>query len=514
MPEHLRALVVILVLAGAVFAFARPLACAGAMSAQDFARRRSLWFALTLAAFLAHNFWIFMAFAAALLLFALPYERNKLALFFLVLLAVPGIEAPVPGFGLMQHFFYLDYPRLLALVILLPAYLFLRAQPDTERFGSLLPDKLLAAYLALVFALRLPHEPVTEALRGGVFYAFTDVFLPYYVASRSLKSLQHFRDALMALVVAALVVSAVAAFEFAWRWMLYVPLEQGLGVSWALGIYLPRGDYLRAQASAGHPLVLGYAIAVAIGLFLFLRSSVPSPRVWAGGLALLLAGLVAALSRGPWLGAAAIVLMFIVTGPRAAARLTKLALALVCLVPPLLVLPAGQAILDYLPFVGTIEAGNLTYRERLFEISLDVIRAHPFFGAYDFLQLRVMQELLLIQGMGFVDVVNTYLQVALKNGLVGLALFCGFFMAVAAGIFARMRGIAERSSEPYALGQALLAALLGVLIMICSVSSISLVPLIYWSLGGLGVAYARMLALAPAAAPAAAAGPAAQEQPA
>src|SRR5207302_8243723 len=76
MPEHLRALVVIVLLAGLTFALARAPACAAAMKDQDFVHRRNLWFALTLAAFLAHNFWLFVVLAAALLLLAAQSERN------------------------------------------------------------------------------------------------------------------------------------------------------------------------------------------------------------------------------------------------------------------------------------------------------------------------------------------------------------------------------------------------------------------------------------------------------
>ena len=70
MPVHLRALVVILVLATAVLAFVKAPACALAITPKDFERRRNLWFAITLAAFLAHNFWIYIIVVAALLLLA------------------------------------------------------------------------------------------------------------------------------------------------------------------------------------------------------------------------------------------------------------------------------------------------------------------------------------------------------------------------------------------------------------------------------------------------------------
>jgi hypothetical protein len=220
MPDHLRALLVILLLAGAVFAAGRAPACAAAMPDEDFARRRNLWFALTLAAFLAHNFWLFIAFAALLLIFALPAEPNKLALYFFVLFAVPAIDAEIPGFGLVEHFFAIDYLRLLALAILLPAWLALRMRPDAEPFGRSSADKLLLAYLVLQLCLQFPHASLTETLRKGVFYAFVDVFLPYYVASRAARDLAALREALMAFVLGALVAAAIAVFEFARHWLL------------------------------------------------------------------------------------------------------------------------------------------------------------------------------------------------------------------------------------------------------------------------------------------------------
>ena len=99
--------------------------------------------------------------------------------------------------------------------------------------------------------------------------------------------------------------------------------------------------------------------------------------------------------------------------------------------PLLLASPAGRTIIDYLPFVGTVDAGTVTYRERLFDISIEVIKQNPVLGAADVMQLPVMQQLR--QGAGIIDIVNTYLLVALVTGLVGLSLFAGFFIAVAVG---------------------------------------------------------------------------------
>jgi len=490
MPEHLRTLVVILVLAGGTFALARAPACAAAMKDEDFLRRRNVWFALTLAVFLAHNFWLFVLFAAVLLLLALPAEGNKLALYFFLLFAVPAIDAEIPGFGVVEHFFAIDYLRLLSLAILLPAWLALRIRPEAEPFGRSGADKLLLAYLLLQFFLQLPHTALTEALRRGVFYAFTDVFLPYYVASRAARDRAALREALMAFALGALVLASIALFEFARHWLLYAPLDGALGVDWGMLNYLERGDgLLRAQASTGQPIILGYVLAVALGLALYLGRFIPTRTLRQAALALLAAGLVAAMSRGPWVGAALMVVAFVATGPKAVPRLLKLGAAGLCVVPLLMVSPAGQSLVDYLPFVGTVEAQNVAYRELLFDISLGVVLENPLFGAWDFLQLPVMQQLK--QGEGIIDVVNSYLGVALASGFVGLALFCGFFLVVLVELCGAMRSAGERGGEPYVLGQALFCVLVGVLVMIASTSSLTLIPVVYWSIAGLAQAYAR-----------------------
>ena len=190
MPEYLKALVVILVLASVVFAFAKAPACAVASTREDFERRRNLWFCITIVAFLAHNFWIFIVVTTALVLFALPREPNKLAMYFFLQLAMPMFSTQIPGLGIISHFFVIDYARLLALTILLPAFMSLAQRPDVERFGRLLPDKLIAGYIVLQFVLMLNASTFTNCLRYGVFYAFIDIFLPYYVASRALRNLE------------------------------------------------------------------------------------------------------------------------------------------------------------------------------------------------------------------------------------------------------------------------------------------------------------------------------------
>jgi O-antigen ligase len=503
MPDHLKGLVVILVLATAVFAFSRAPACAVATATNDFKRRRNLWFAVTLVAFLAHNFWLHIIVIGFLLFSAQRREPNKLAMFYFLLLALPPIEQDIPGMGILGALFVIHYQRLLFLAVLMPAFLFLRKQEDTERFGRLLPDKLMVAYFILNLLLMLPVSTFTNSLRTGVFYPCIDIFLPYYVASRSLKNLQGFRDVMMAYVVGALVISLIGAFEYTKHWLLYANLDTALGVNWAFGGYIGRAGDLRALGPIGQPIPFGYAIAAAMGFFVYLRKSVPNQKVWGLGMLLLIAGIISSLSRGPWVGAAVMLLVFVAIGPSPGLRMAKLVLLGVIVVPALLLSPFGEKIIDHLPFVGQIDAENVSYRQQLLETSIVLIKRNPFFGSYDFMNAPEMQPL--IQGHGFIDLgrpfidfVNTYAVIGLYSGLVGLSLFTGFFIAVLFGIFRGIRSLPDKNNEMSRLGQVLFSTLLGILLIIATVSSLSVVPIIYWSVAGLGVAYARMVALAKA----------------
>jgi hypothetical protein len=59
MPEHFRALIVILFLASVVFLLARRPAT-DLIPLSDYKRRRNLWFLLTVLAFASHSFWLYL----------------------------------------------------------------------------------------------------------------------------------------------------------------------------------------------------------------------------------------------------------------------------------------------------------------------------------------------------------------------------------------------------------------------------------------------------------------------
>lgn len=489
MPEHLRALVVILLLAGIVFAISRRPA-GDLIAMPDFTRRRNLWFGLTLLAFLAHSFWIYVLVAGLLLVFVTYREKNPVALYFLLLFVIPSATTEIPGFGLINYLFALNHVRLLEFTILFPAFMLLRQHASTLQFGRTWPDKALMAYLLLLLALAIRDTSLTDTFRQGL-YLFIDIFLPYYVASRALRTLQDFKDAMFAFVLAALLLACISLFELLRHWLLYSALLGALDLKWGYSDYLGRASLLRASASTGHAIALGYVITVAIGFYLFLQQSVLSRVHRVLGSMLLAVGLFAPLSRGPWVGAAGLIVAYIVTGRFAMRRLAILAMTGVAVLPFLAVMPGGNKLLDLLPFVGSVEKGNITYRGQLFDNAILVIQRNLLFGSPDFSNTPEMQAMR--QGQGIIDVVNTYLHIALQNGLIGLSLFAGFFIATLLGIRKALRSLTDKEDEMYRLGRALLATLIGILIIIATVSSITIIPVVYWSVAGLGVAYAQMV---------------------
>ena len=493
MAEHLRALLMILVFASVIFALARAPLTAQACVPSDYKRRCTLWIVMTLVAFLSHSFWLFIAIAGLVLVMGLKSEPNRFALYFGLMLALPPISASLPGLGLFNELFAINFQRLLALCVLLPAFVALCGSRSVEPHGRLWCDKLLLAYLGLEVVLTLPHRTVTSVLRDSVFYAFTDVWLPYYVASRAVRSLAVFRDTIAVFVVSTMVLSVILAFEFARMRLLYSALAPAMGVfDYGWSTYLGRAEGMRAQGSIGHPLAAGYTCAVALGLYLYLRTRVPSGWKRHLGALVLVGGLVGALSRAPWVGAAMMLVLFVLLGPAPGRGLAQICGAVLALVPLLIVTPQGRKVIDLLPWIGTVEAHNVEGRERLGQVAFKVFLETPFFGRYDVLSHPEMEALR--GGHGIIDLVNTYAVVALRGGGVSLALFVGFFVVAMVGLFKGMRRIPDHADEQRVLGRALLVTLIGVLFMIGTMSPTLNVPTVYWCLGGLAVGYAQMSA--------------------
>ncbi len=484
MPLNIRAFIVVIVIAVVVFTImAKP--ARTIIPAADFRRWRNLWLVVTSTAFLVGNFWVFMLVTAIFVTITQKHEITKPALYWLLLSAIPVVARQIPGFGIINYFFDLNLPRLLALVILLPALIFAGNKRNQKSGKSPGPDNLIILFFILASVLSFRESTITGALRA-VAMMFLGVILPYFAFSRKLKSQTDIERAMLAYLLPMFVFGVLGGFEVVKFWKLYsLPGISGTGAS------LTRAGMLRAETSMGNSITFGYTMMIAIGFLLPLASRYLTRMQSFLAFGALGMGLLAALSRGPWVGAVVLLAIYISSGRNAAKKLATMGFVGIMLLPFLALTPFWQKVVNLIPFIGTVDSQNIDYRQRLFEKSWIVINRNPWFGSVDYLSTPEMQSMM--QGQGIVDIVNSYIRVALNYGFIGLFLFVAFFIIVLLNLRRAYKALPVEHAEMKQFGRAIFATLVAVLVTIATVSSVSLIPYLYWTLAGLAVAYTRIL---------------------
>jgi len=84
----------------------------------------------------------------------------------------------------------------------------------------------------------------------------------------------------------------------------------------------------------------------------------------------------------------------------------------------------------------------------------------------------------LVQGQGIIDIVNTYLQIVLEYGLIGLLLFLLIFLQPIHQLILRLKRKELKDDERY-LVMALVAILGAIMVIIATVSQIDYIPIYY-----------------------------------
>ena len=494
MSIFVKELIVVLGLTIPLFALAKSTALLF-MDEGDFNRRRNIWLLLTSAAFLSPSFWLFVAIAAPVLYWGARRDTNPIGFYLLLMTILPSIPIQIPPIG-VKEIFPLDSFRLLSLCVLVPAALRISRSRDPEKFKTLrVMDVALLGLGALHTVLFVPpflpnhvilKNSITNDLRDAFLFGI-DVYVLYYVASRSCSSRRKLRDALAAFCLACALMAITALFEATKHWLLYTNFVSRWGGNALLTEYYVRGTLLRAQASSGQPLELGFLLAIGLGFWLYLQSRVKSTAVKVIVPSLLCAGLLVSFSRGPWLAAIVLYLAYAALHPGGISRFFKAGIAILLLGSVLLASPLGTKINAMIPFMGgKVGESSLTYRERLVERSWELIKERPIFG--DQLALSHMQDL--VQGQGIIDVVNTYVGVTLFYGFTGLAFFLTFTLAALAKAYRASRRLWRTRRDSALLGANLAAAITAILVLFADGSLGGGPEHLFYALIGLTGAYA------------------------
>ena len=413
-------------------------------------------------------------------------DSNPAALYLFAFAIIPPVSVDIPVV-LVNQLFPLNQARILAIAVLLPVAVrafSVNAGGTARRWTSL--DWILLAYVALQIVLVIPYESQTNTLRRA-FLFFIDTVLVYYVFSRTLISRRALVDAVAAFTLICAVYGAIAIFESLKGWLLYEQIRPGWGLL-NNGAFLLRGDSLRAQASAGHSLTLGYVLTVAFGFWLYLRSQVTSKTLRMATTALFCIALYSTHARGPWLTAVLVYFAFLFLAPGGGSAIVKGVLGFAAVCGALLATPFGDRIIATLPFIGTVDQENVVYRQRLAEESWRLVWHHPFFG-----DPLVAQNLeMLRQGQGIIDLMNAYAAVALYFGFVGLGLFASFFVVSTIRTYTAQVSVRAYSPDLAGLGAALAAGMIGSLFFMATAS----VDWVEYVLAGMMASYWSLVVLA------------------
>lgn len=493
MLQNIKPLLAVLLVLGCVHWATRRYVLPGILSEQTQKDLTIGWAVITLLLFLSPSFWVFLPCSAALAWW-LGQKHHPVIVFCGLIYAAPNFEKMLLGLGPINALASFSYQRVLAVTVLM---LWLTKWKPKKVETAPLPPRIfdhliLMLGLYRVF-LQLPDDTVTNTLRDYSNYLI-DVTLVYWIGRRWVASPHLTKEALAAYTYGIMIVCGIAAFEFLKRWILYKGLVQSLDVPGSGGGYLLRGDtgLLRTFATTGQPIPLGYLAMVGIMVWLALtelhRSSVQTRTL---GLGLLAMGSIASLARGPWLALAAALVLWFSISPDGLKRLFKAGLVLSALFAVALVSPAGDKIVSMMPWASDVEDFNIVYRQRLIEVTMMLVRENPWFGSSTFMSAPVMEQL--IQGEGIVDLVNTYLALALSTGVIGAGLFTLLIIGpllYGAPLYLKLLATSKpddtaKKADP--LFRSMLTLSLGTAITIGTVSSITVIPWTYWLLAGITV---------------------------
>jgi hypothetical protein len=452
---NIKALVVVLALALLAFHVCKPTALRF-MQEGTFNRRRNVWFALTIGAFLSPSFWWWAIPALCLLAWAGHRDRNPLGVYCFLAFTFPPVSQAIPV-PFVNHFFSLTPDRMLAFALLIPAIVRSRSEPGAARgFGTL--DAAVLTFIALQVFLQVPYETVTNSMRRSLLM-MTDLFVVVYAFSR-IRDRFKLEDVIASLWLAVAVMAPIALFESFRGWLLY----EGVRSLWGGELdhaYIFRGATLRAQAAAGHSLPLGFHMMIALGLQLYLCSGKKwTMRDWGITLAMM-GALVVSGSRGAWVACGALLVVFAALRPDAARHLPRAAGFAALAVAVLMVTPLRDVVIARLPFVGTADQDTVAYRQQLAELSWSLVWQNPVFG-----DPFVVSRMESLRSGNLIDLVNAYLYTALFTGFAGLAIHLCIYLLPPLRAWGARRGTADPSWQ--LLLAVLLSCLVGTMLFIAT----------------------------------------------
>lgn len=368
--------------------------------------------------------------------------RANLAAFVLLIFVLPPLTWQVGGLGDINYLLSLSGPRLLALALLVGPALSLLGDRRIRREPWVAPlDFAVLGYQVIKIALLTPGSAITTVFRSMVESGL-DVLLPYYVMSRAIRKEPDLRFILSHGMLGLAFQAAVGFTEFFVHRDLYSELQWVYGYKWQLTMNLMRGDHLRVQGATPQPIVFAFEMIFALGLWTWLRGR--DWKLWPvrGVFALLACALLFTFSRGPWLGGLAFGGALLAVRKLSVKSFVGLLVALVVAAVLVKVTGVDTAVIAMMGSVfGSSEAdmSTIVYRNQLLDTALALLKQSPWLGVPNY--AAQMQDLR--QGEGIIDLVNSYIAIALDAGVIGLVVYLLPYLLVLRRLL-RVPGVSRR----------------------------------------------------------------------
>jgi len=333
-------------------------------------------------------------------------------------------------------------------------------------------DAAIAALILIFGVGPVRFENVFDLIRTVMPFV-AGLLVPYWVIHRNVHTRAELQLVAACLGCSAAILGVMALYEHHSSWALFDGMTRRFSNSY---IYLARsasvrGGALRASTTMAGPIELGMFLIVGLIGAYSARRLFANKTIWWGMLGVILLGVLVTQSRLAVAGTAlGLLIVLVVQGRTGLAALFSAG----AMAGYLFLLALARSSMRVAAFLGAGKqvAGYRDYRGLLLDRGLEEGRKHLWLGAPMKDVTARLQDL--TQGEQIIDFVNTYLNIFLVSGIIGLG---AFLIALGLVFLPLLKPIRRNRRSPEEMARAFtLAVLAGLVAQLVGTSFVERVP--------------------------------------
>lgn len=441
---------------------------------------RTLWLFLTVFSILAPGVWIF--FLGVLIMGNRMMkqfdETGRICLYIIACFTVPKIWQYMPGVGPINKLVKIDITIVAGLVFLAPIF---KSSMRSAGLFRMSTDKFILGYFLLMFFLNMRTNTATDAMRHLINQTLA-IMLPYFVISRNLKTLRDHHRVIGAILFAFSIMAFISIFEAVLKSFVYTVLKfkyRLISPRAARGAM--RAGFMRAQGITGSPITLGILMTCLLGIVLYLAPKLKDDFKKKLSVPIVSAALLFTFARGSWAGGILLAGLMTLKNKGSMKKFFKTFAIVFGLIMVLSQTVFISNLQELIPALGEEEPeknDTFDYRNRLLDASIIVVKQSPLFGNPRYILHPEMQAMM--QGQGIIDIVNSYLNIALPYGLVTLFLFLMCFLPNMYSCYRRAGKLPDKFDDIRRYNYMIVFTMASLMLMIYNMSMINYVPTVLW----------------------------------